>query len=109
MSDDAKKQMAQRWLTEVWGGGNLALVDQLVSPSYAYRTPTDGEVRGPEAIKGLVSTFRTALPDLTASIDEQVAEGDVVVTRGVARGTHRGELGGIAATGRSVAFPFIVI
>src|SRR4051812_30108538 len=105
MSDDAKKQVLRRWLTGVWGGGNLQLVDQLASPNYAYRTPTDGEVSGPEAIKGMVSTFRAALPDLTASIDQQVAEDDVVVTRGVARGTHRGELAGIAATGRAVTIP----
>jgi predicted ester cyclase len=47
---------------------------------------------------------RGAFPDLRLSIEEQVAEGDRVVTRVTFRGTHRGEFAGVAPTGREVAF-----
>lgn len=109
MSDEARKHLLRRWILEVWGGGNLSLVDQLVSPTYVYSAPGLGEFRGPNAIKELVSTFRTAFPDLTNTIEEQIAEAGVVVTRGTARGTHRAPLAGIAATGRSVTIPWIMI
>ena len=47
--------------------------------------------------------FRSAFPDLSTTLGDMIAEGDKVAMRVVTRGTHRGELMGIAATGRSVA------
>ena len=43
-----------------------------------------------------------ALPDFALEIEEQVAEGDAVVTRWRATGTHNGPLFGIPPTGRAV-------
>ncbi len=59
---------------------------------------TEGEVRGQEGFEGLVSMYRSALPDLRIPIEDQIAEGDRVVTRWRARGTHQGELMGNAPT-----------
>jgi steroid delta-isomerase-like uncharacterized protein len=53
--------------------------------------------------------YRNAFPDLKLTIDEQIAEGDTVVTRWTAEGTHRGELMGIAATGNRVSVQGVVI
>jgi steroid delta-isomerase-like uncharacterized protein len=44
--------------------------------------------------------YRKAFPDLSISIDEQVAEGDTVVTRWTATGTHHGDLMGMPASGK---------
>ena len=44
--------------------------------------------------------YRTAFPDLRLTIEAQVSEGDLVVTRWKASGTHQGELFGIAPTGK---------
>ena len=47
-----------------------------------------------ECNRQLAEMYFTAFPDLTVTIDDQVAEGDKVVTRWTARGTHQGELSG---------------
>jgi predicted ester cyclase len=47
-----------------------------------------------------VAAYRRAFPDAQSSVEDQVAEGDKVVTRWRARGTHRGALGPIPATDR---------
>ena len=46
--------------------------------------------------------MREAFPDLEITIEEQIAEGDKVLTRFRTRGTHQGELWGIAPTGKEV-------
>ena len=59
-------------------------------------------------IAGLRDTFvrwRSAFPDFVATIDDQIADGDQVVTRWTLRGTHLGDYDGIAPTGRAVVLP----
>lgn len=67
------------------------------------------ELRGPEALKQLIVQFRSAFPDLHATIDDMVTEGDKVVTRWTATGTHRGAFMGMAPAGRHMTLPIIVI
>jgi predicted ester cyclase len=57
----------------------------------------------------VVGTFRGAFPDLKGTPEDQIAEGDKVVMRWTARGTHQGELQGIPPTGRRVTVTGIVI
>lgn len=57
-----------------------------------------------EGFKMMSTAFRDAFPDFELTIDEQIAEGDKVVTLVTARGTHLGEFGGVAPTGMKVAF-----
>jgi predicted ester cyclase len=73
--------------------------------SYVYRDAPPGTPAGPEGIKQIVSMFRAAFPDLKITIDEQVAERNLVCSRTTTRGTHRGELFGIPATGKSITMP----
>jgi predicted ester cyclase len=44
--------------------------------------------------------FHKAFPDFRSVIEDQIAEGDKVVTRWRASGTHQGEFRGIAPTGK---------
>ena len=53
--------------------------------------------------------YRSAFPDMTLTIEQQISEGDTVVTRWTARGTHEGELFGIAPTGKRVSVGGVVI
>ena len=62
----------------------------------------DGIDVGREGAKQFVTMFRTAFPDLHFTIEDQIAEGDMVVTRWTARGTHRGDFQGVLATGREI-------
>ena len=63
----------------------------------------------PPPFKQLLAHFHAACPDVEISTDEQIAEGDKVVTRWRVHGTHRGELLGVPPTGRPLAWTGITI
>ena len=62
--------------------------------------PATGDVTGIDGVRQNIDGYRSAFPDLKITIKEQVAEGDLVATRWTAIGTHKGELMGVAATGK---------
>ncbi len=64
---------------------------------------------GLDSLRKYVRDFRSAFPDAQVTIDDIIAEGDRVVTRWTIRATHKGELMGIAATGKQVAFTGMAI
>ncbi len=101
MSAKGNKAMVRRVVEEALNKGELAVIDEAMDPSYVYHVPGN-EVRGPDGFKLYVTMMRSALPDLHMTIDEMVAEGDMVASRFTIRGTHRGDLMGIAATGKQV-------
>ena len=49
-----------------------------------------------------IPTLLAAFPDLMHTIEQQTVDGDVVATRAVMRGTHRGPLMGVAPTGKRI-------
>ena len=103
MSAEENKALARREIEEIFNAkGNLdAAAEEIYAPNYISHQPAGNEdLRGLQAIKQFVAGLRRAFPDLQITIEDQIAEGDKVVTRLTSRGTHRGELWGIAATGR---------
>ena len=109
MSAEELKAIARRYIEEVWNNGNLALIDELFAPDHINHSPNLGQMAGPEGLKQLIATFRQAAPDLHFTIDDMLAEGDRVVTRWTARGTHQGELMGVPPTGKQITVTAIVI
>ncbi len=106
----ANKDLARRVLTEVFNEGRLDVIDELVSPDYVGHDVAMPEpMVGPEAFKRSASAYKAAFPDMTMTIEEEIAEGDTVVVRWTARGTHEGELFGIPATGRQSTVTGITI
>jgi steroid delta-isomerase-like uncharacterized protein len=103
MSAESNKAVARRFLEEVFGQGKLAVADEIVAPDHVDRGPgtLPGLPPGPEGSKMIVTVYRNAFPDIHFTIDEQIAEGDKVVTRWTGHATHKGELAGIPATGKS--------
>jgi len=103
MSTEANKAIARRFLEEVFGQGKLAVADEILAPDHVDHGPgaLPGTPPGPEGSKMLVTVYRNAFPDIHFTIDEQIAEGDKVVTRWTGHATHKGELAGIPATGKS--------
>ena len=87
MSEE-NKALAGRYLDEIWNKGNSAARDQLTT----FPEPTEGV--------GL----RAAFPDIELIIEDQIAEGDRVVTRHTMRGTHKGEYEGASPTNKLVTF-----
>ncbi len=116
MSTEDNKAIARRLYEEALNTGDLAVVDELVAPAIVlhYDYPSDIPVpaetqSGLEAIKHFVSHLRTTFPDYHFTVDLQIAEADLVVTRGTARGTHKGEywdssLYGTPPTGNQVSW-----
>jgi predicted ester cyclase len=111
MSTESNKSISRRFWEEVFGMEKLELADELIAPGFSDTGPgaTPGLPSGPEGSKMLVKIYRTAFPDLQFTVDEQVAEGDKVMTRWSAKGTHRGDLAGIPPTGKSVSVTGISI
>lgn len=98
------KRIAQRYFEEVWNQGRLDLLDELLTPDYVNHTPsTPNPPRGPAGLKPIVAAIRTGFPDLHFRIEDVIVTDDRAVIRTVMTGTHRGNLFGIAPTGRSVA------
>ncbi|HET7479814.1 MAG TPA: ester cyclase, partial [Rubrobacteraceae bacterium] len=103
MSQEENKAVIRRFLEEVFGGGDLELVDELFAPDYVLHDPAvPGEVRGPDGIRQYVDMYRSAYPDTHFTIEDQLAEDDEVVTRWTGQGTQEGVLMGIAPTGTRV-------
>jgi len=102
MSVEENKAKAQRLLEEAFGEGKPELVDDLLAPHFVCYDPNSeaGEVRGADTIKEEIGWFRSAFPDLTYTVEDQIAEADKVVTRYTFRGTHQGEFFGVAPTGK---------
>lgn len=96
MSTEENKSLIRRFYAGL-NGGDLATVEALIAPDFAY----NGEVIGPEGAKQHLTVTRAAFPDLSWTIEEMLAEGDAVVTRYTYSGTQHGELMGIPPTGKS--------
>lgn len=103
MSLQEHKAIARRFREELWNTGDPALVGQLFDRDCVVhaRVPlTTDFSRGPDAVGQLVLFYRMAFSDLRMTIEEIVAEGDLVVTRWSGRGLHTGDLLGLPSTGR---------
>jgi steroid delta-isomerase-like uncharacterized protein len=101
---------SRRLIEEVFGAGRFELVDELVAESAIGHDPALPEpAAGPEGLKAAARGYRDAFPDLTMRVEEIVAENELVALRWTARGTHRGELFGIAPTGKEATVTGITI
>ena len=121
MSTEENKAIVRRFFEEIYIKGNVAAVDELIAPNPVIHWDSPINVPVPaqfqlslEEIKQVVSQYRTTFPDLQYTVELQVAEGDMVVTRVTARGTHTGEYRGlryrgIPPTGKQVTWTEIRI
>jgi steroid delta-isomerase-like uncharacterized protein len=109
MSNEENKALVRHFVEEAQSRGNISAVDQFLTPDFVDQSALLGLPPTREGVKQLFTMLRTALPDLHATIHEQVAEGNKVVTRKTLSGTHHGELMGIPATGKQVAIEVIDI
>jgi predicted ester cyclase len=90
MSADENKAVTRRINEEAWTNGNLDVIDEITTDQYVHTVVGAPEsVRGPQGFRELVTMFRNAFPDFRVTTEEQVAEGDVVVTRWTVTGTPR--------------------
>lgn len=110
MSEENKEKV-RRVLEEAFGQGKVEVIDEVLHSDFVCYDPNSeaGEVRGAETIKGEIGYFRQAFPDFFWRVEDQVAEGDKVVSRYTMGGTHQGEFFGVPATGKRVEITGIQI
>ena len=92
MSKEANKALSRRIVEEMWNTRNLNVIDEVYAQEFG-----DGH----EASKQFVSATLAAFPDLQNTIQDQIAENDLVATRYIIRATHQGEFANIPPTGKS--------
>ena len=99
MSTDDNKALVQRFYEEVINQRNLAALDQFVSPNAVNHTVPSGLPQGPSQF---LSLHLNAFPDVKATVEDLLADGDKVVARVSFRGTHKGAFRGIPPTGKPI-------
>lgn len=100
MSTEANIAVAHRVFDELFSQGNFDAADEIYASGHTSHDPQAAGVNGAAAMKHYIGMYRAAFPDLHVSIDDTIAEGDRVVIRWTARGTHQGELMGVPPTGK---------
>jgi serine phosphatase RsbU (regulator of sigma subunit) len=103
------KALVRKFFEEVWSKGNVAVVDELLAPEFVDRSllPSQGSSR--EDYKRSITEFRTAFSFSDLSIEDQIAEGEMVVTRFSTRGIHQGEFLGVPPSGEEGIYSTIRI
>src|SRR5437867_2713059 len=104
MKLEHNKAIIRGYMSEVLNKGNLAAFDGYFSPDVVMNNSKDLK----RQLAGIQS-LRSAFPDFQLVIEDQIAEGDKVVTRVTFQGTHRGEFRGAAPTGKQVRYSGIAI
>jgi steroid delta-isomerase-like uncharacterized protein len=106
---EQNKEIVRRSAEEPWTG-NIGVLDELLAPDYVAYDPSQPEpTRGIAGAKEFVQQYISAFPDARVTIDQQIAEGDYVTSRWTGRGTHKGDLMGIAPTNKQVTVTGITI
>jgi serine phosphatase RsbU (regulator of sigma subunit) len=103
MSVEENKAIFRRYVEEIPNQGNLEFADEIFDRYISHQPDGSTLVRGPEDVKRFTREFNSAFPDLHVSIEDQIAEGDKVVSHFTIRGTHQGEFRGMAPTGKEIA------
>jgi steroid delta-isomerase-like uncharacterized protein len=109
MRTEENKAVVHRLIDEYWNGQRSELFDDIYAAEYVDHNLPPGSPPGREGARQFNSVFLAALPDIRITLDDLVAEGDKVVWRWTAQGTHQGPLMGIPASGKPVAMSGITI
>lgn len=106
------KELARKAIN-IWTTGEIELVDEFYAKNcinYQHHHPHSRQsLKGSESWKKYILEFRDAFPDYSDTIEDQIAEGDKVVSRIISRGTHKGPLMGIKPTNKRVHWTGIII
>ena len=108
--EENNKALVRRFVEEVLNGGKLDAIDELMAPDYLDHTVPPGKYAGREGHKRSIAKQLAASSDLRFHIEEQIAEGDKVVSWVIGSGTHdRERFMGLAPTGTRVTIENIII
>ena len=110
MSTEQNKALVRKLVEEAINQGNMSMIDEFLIPDFVeHEELPPGIPPGREAPKVLFTMLRSAFPDLKATIEHLIAEGDEVVLHMTWTGTHEGEFMGIPPTGKRISINVIDI
>ena len=108
MSTETNKAVVRRGFEEGINQQNPAVYDEIIAANYVnHNLPVP--FPGPEGFRQMLGQFQAGFPDMQVIVEDVLAEGDKVVTRGFFTGTHLGVFNGIPATGKEVKVPYLDI
>ena len=96
---EANKSIARRSFE---AAGDIEKTLEFYSDDVVYHT-AEGDLTGHEPLKEFLSVYFNAFSDIGVTVEDQIAEGDKVVSRITGTGTHTGELQGMPATGKEIS------
>ena len=109
MSIEANKAIVRRWFEEFWNAGKLDVLAELLHPDYVFGEDYGAGAPSVEGIREANIFWHRVLRDMHFTIEDMIAEGETVVARWTARGTHQGdwemEIGTIPASGQATTTP----
>lgn len=109
---EENKALVRRFIEEVQNCHNLERIEEFFDPDFVNHLEDpdlSSKFNAAKRAKIVFGQLFTAFPDLHVTIQDQVAEGDKVVTHKLFHGTHQGEFMGIAPTGKQIEFAVIDI
>jgi predicted ester cyclase len=106
---EKNKVLIRRCADEIFIKGKLDLVGELLGAGYVNHALPPGIPPGPEGYKLGIKMFHAAFGDIDMTFEDQIAEGDKVVTRFITRCTHKGEWMGVQPTGKQITITGIAI
>ncbi|GMQ82151.1 MAG: ester cyclase [Rhodothermia bacterium] len=102
---DDNKALVLRAHAEVWSGGNMAAADEVYAAEFVGHWTGRPDTQGREEFKAFVTDARAKFPNWNETVEQVVAEDNLVVTRFTSRGTFDGE----PSHGKEVTMPEIAI
>jgi steroid delta-isomerase-like uncharacterized protein len=108
MKNNTNKAKELLIVAEALNKGNLAVMDEYLSPDFVYHGP-HGDIAGKESYKQFLAMLRTAYPDIHVDVKNIVAEGDIVATRTISTFTYNGQVDAIPPTGKKVTMSSTII
>jgi steroid delta-isomerase-like uncharacterized protein len=109
MSAEMNKALVRRWFTEL-DRGNLDIIDELLPDDYVDHNPPLPDLpSGREGVRQSSLILKAAFPDAVHIIEDQMAEGDKVMTRVTTRATFCSEILGFPPTGKVVEVKGIAV
>lgn len=108
MSVEQNKDAARR-IVEGISSGDASVIDRLFTENYKDYSLPPGLPSGREGTRQLLAALRAAFPDFQYTVEQEIAEGELVVHRLTGRGTMQGEFQGMPPTGKQATWQEIHI
>lgn len=106
VTEDPQKNMhtTHIYFEDIMSQGKLDLIEEIMTPDFQFIIPTQpAPIAGYENMRGFVLYLRNAFPDITFTVEREIASDNKVATRWRITGTHQGEFLGMPASGNSIS------